>query len=149
MAWPASARVRRRTRTWTSTEGQGPDAGGPHTVGDFAQAEGRLEKGRNIQETGHVDHGRSASVDLRLGVGRTAGAQALNNVDIALQQREHLVALALQGLIGAGLGLGDQASAGSGHLTLQRGMDLADDGLGRRVRHRLTFIGFIIMSMAS
>ena len=60
-----------------------------------------------------------------------------------------MVALALQGLIGAELSLGDQPSAGSGHLALQRGVDLADDGLGRRVRHRLTFIGFIIMSMAS
>ena len=55
-------------------------------------------------------------------------------VGLTGQQIEDMVALTLQRLIGAGLGLDDQPSAGAGHLTLERGVDLADGGLGHRAR---------------
>ena len=63
-----------------------------------------------------------------------------------------MVALFIQRLVGAGFGLDDQTAAGPRHLTLERGVDAADGrgfGRGDRLGHRLTFIGFISMSISS
>jgi len=107
---------------------------------------------RIIATAGHVDHGGGEGVDLGRGILRAGRAQGLDGVDVGRQQGEDMVALFIQRLVGAGLGLDDQTAAGPRHLTLERGVDAADGGglrRGDRFGHRLTFIGFSSMSMSS